>query len=210
MEAKYLIYSMENQCVFTVAHNPVTANAIAESNVNAVVLPITPHNFDDYALIRDRDFFKDNIYKVYTRVRKFTKADPSTISQSWKDERIAMQYCQNGHLSLDIHYLFAITPVERSFQVGFSNEVWQELMLCDPGIDMYSRCIEEYARIANKSPNQVYKEFLLKIEGEKFVRFRIAALVDRWRLNINKIKTKEDLNKVKEGMMAEFWLKSSI
>ena len=210
IETKYLILSMENQCVYTMTRDQVTANALASSNINTVIRPITRYSFNDFDKLNNRDYFKDKIYKSEFKDRFLTEIDPVLISQSWKNEKNAMYIRQDALTLLEVQYLFAITPVATFHSAEFSNEVWQEILLCNPEKDLYTRYIEEYARIIDKPVNQVYKELKLKIEGEKFIQFRVSALVERWKLKINQIQTQDDYNKVRDEMLNEFWVKSQI
>jgi hypothetical protein len=209
LETKYLILSMENECIYTITTDPETANALAASNINTIIRPITRRSFSDYDKV-NRDYFKDKIYKSDFRNRTISEIDSTLISQNWKDEREWMLLRQEALTVLEVQYRIAITPTQWSYEDNFSNEVWQEIMLCDPNNDLYTRYIEEYARIVDKSSNQVYKELKLKIEGEKFIRFRINALVERWKLKINQIKTQEDYEKLRLDLIDEFWWKSKI
>jgi hypothetical protein len=209
IEIKYLILSMENECIYTITTDPETANALAASNINTIIRPITKRSFSDYAKV-NRDYFKDKIYKSDFRNRTINEIDSTLISQNWKDEREWMLLRQEALTVLEVQYQIAITPTQWFYGNNFSNEVWQEIMVCDLSNDSYTKYIEEYARIVNKSSNQVYKELKLKIEGEKFIRFRINALAERWKLKINQIKTQEDYEKLRLNLIDEFWWKSKI
>ena len=210
IETKYLILSIENQCVFTMTRDPVVANALCSSDINTVIRPITRYNFNDFDKINNRDYFKDKIYKSEFRDKFLSEVDVNLISQVWKDERESMRYKQDALTLLEVHYLSAITPAETAHNINFSNEAWQEIMLCDIEKGLYTRYIEEYSRILDKPIDQVYRELKLKIEGEKFIRFRVSALVERWKIKINEIKNHEDFIKVRDDMVNEFWVKSQI
>jgi len=155
---KYLLISMENQCAYTMTWDPVTANSLAASNINTHIRTVTKYTFEDFDKI-NRDFFRQKIYKMEFRDTKLSEVDPSVISPEWKDERDAMHFRQDGHGLLEIHYLTAVAPMERSHWGEFSNQAWQEISACDPENNMYTRYIEEYARIMDKSSSEIYKEF---------------------------------------------------
>lgn len=207
---KYLIVSWENQGIFTVETDPVIANSLASSNVNCYVRDIFEFNFPGLSEIKDRDQFKTSYYKLDGKGNELQPLLPHLITDSWLAEQEAMFLRQDALIYLRYHARIAMTGMERNTWDNFSVEAGIELEKCNPEQGIYTRPLEEYARLLNKSVEQTYKELKLTIEGEKFIRFRVAALTKFFQLKINDIKTKEEFYFIKRYIMHEFWNKSQI
>jgi hypothetical protein len=207
---KYLIVSWENQGVFTVETDPVIANSLASSNINCFPRAIFEFNFPKIDNITNRDYFKNNYYKLESKGFELQPLASNLISSDWLAEQEAMFFRQDAHLFLKYHSSTAMMGMERNMWENFSIEAEIELDKCDPDSGVYTRPIEEYARTLKKSVEQTYKELKLTVEGEKLVRFRIAALTKFFQLKINDIKTVAERDFIKKYIVNEFWNKSQI
>jgi hypothetical protein len=207
---KYLIISWENQGIFTVETDPVIANSLGSSNINCYARPIYEFNLPKINEITGRDYFKNNFYKIDGKGNEIHPLSTDLITADWLDEQDAMFYRQDAHYFLKTHSTAAVAGMERNVWEHFSIEAEIELDKCDPDTGVYTHPIEEYARVMKKSVQQTYKELKLTVEGEKLVRFRVAALTKFFQLKINDIKTKDELNFIKHYIVYEFWRKSQI
>lgn len=207
---KYLIVSWENQGIFTIETDPVIANGLASSNLNCYVRDLFEFNFPNLAEIKDRDQFKNNYYKLDSKSYELQPLLPHLINDSWLAEQEAMFLRQDALIYLRYNARLAMTGMERNVWSNFSIEAEIELDKCKPDEGIYTRPLEEYARIMNQPVEQTYKELKLTVEGEKFVRFRVAALTKFFQIKINNIKTKDDFYFIQKYIMHEFWNKSHI
>jgi hypothetical protein len=209
-DIKYLIISWENQGILTFESDPVIANSLGSSNVNCYARPIYEFNLPKIHEITGRDYFKNNFYKLDGKGNEIQPLSTDLISSDWLAEQDAMFLRQDAHYFLKIHSTAAIAGMERNIWEHFSIEAEVELDKCNPGEGLYTRPLEEYARITKKSVEQTYKELKLTVEGEKLVRFRVAALSKFFQVKINDIKTAGDLQFIKLYILNEFWKKSQI
>jgi hypothetical protein len=209
-DIKYLIISWENQGIFTIEEDPVIANSLGSSNINCYARPIYEFNLPKIKEIAGRDYFKNNFYKLDGKGNEMQPLPTDLITSDWLDEQNAMFFRQDAHHFLKIHTTASIAGMERNTWGNFSIEAEIELNKCDPINSIYTRPLEEYARITKKSVEQTYKELKLTTEGEKLLRFRVAALTKFFQLKINDIKTASDLQFIKLYILNEFWKKSQI
>jgi len=207
---KYLIISWENQGVFTLETDPVIANSLASSNLNCYVRAVFKLSFPKIVDLDNRDYFKNNHYRLEGKGFELQPLTSNLISSDWLAEQEAMFLRQDAHLFLKYHSTTAMVGMERNMWDNFSIEAEIELDKCDPDSGVYTRPIEEYARTLKKSVEQTYKELKLTVEGEKLVRFRIAALTKFFQLKINDIKTVAERDFIKKYIVNEFWNKSQI
>ena len=210
IEMKYLILSMENWCIFTYTPRAISASAMAAGDGDSVVKGITFGNCVDYGKISNRDMFYSNIYMMEQKTNKLVIVPDDQVSDSWKQQREILRLRQDAIFLWETYTANSLVRVVRHAWQHFDVVAEAELSKCDPTADQFTHIIEEYARIMELPVNRAYKELKLRIESDNVARFRIQAMAEKWKNKINQSNTADEINKVKQEMLNEFWLNSYI
>jgi hypothetical protein len=206
---KYLILSMENFCVYTMIMSPTMANAIIGGDGDSMIRGITWANSPEYARATDRDWFYKGIWQI-DNTNRFVEVNESKVSATWLAQRDLLRMRQDLFFAWDTHLSNSLVRVVRHAWEHFDVTALAEIDKCNPETGQYSWIIEEYARIINQPVEKAFKELKLRIESDNNVRFRIQAMGEKWKNEINKVASYADADRVRKEMSREFWLNSLI
>jgi hypothetical protein len=205
-DMKYLIVSMENDCVFTYSPRAITACALAEGDIDAVTVGITYAYTPaaDYALIKNRDLFYGKAY-IYD-FKKYCLVETSfdNLSDSWKQTQEVVRLRQEAFFVWESLTANAALKATQNTWDGYDFVAYGELSKCSPVDDVYTQPIHEYARILEMSVSQAYKELKLQTETQIIKKFRIQSLSEKWKRRINSCYTKDEIDAAKKQMNREF------
>ena len=204
-EMKYLVLSTENWCIYTMTPTPFTANALAEGDGDSIVRGLTPQNSADHARCVDRAFFYNKIWMIDNKKNTFVEVDPNNVSDSWKKQREILFLRQNAFVHWETHISNSLVRMQRHKWEAFDSYMWEELKNCDPTINQFSKIVEEYARILEIPVDMAYGELKLRIESDNSVRFRIQAMAEKWKRQINRGETQDELKEIRKQMTRDFW-----
>lgn len=209
-DMKYLIYSTENWCVYTMTPRPVTANALAEGTGDAVLRGLTASNSIDYDKFTDRYFFYNKIWMLDSKKNSFVEIDPNNVSDRWKRQREILFLRQNALVHWETYVSNSMIRVTRHKWEAFDSYMLEELKNCDPTSNEFSKIIEEYARILEIPVDIAYKDLKLRIESDNSVRFRIQAMAEKWKRKINQCNTSDELTAIRKQMVIDFSTNSMV
>jgi len=209
-DMKYIVWSTENYCVYTMTPRVLTANALAAGDGDSMVRGITISNSVDYFKPTDRDFFFKKLYVINPTINSFTEIDPANVSESWKQKQKILRLRQEAFFNWETHLHNTMARVTRHSWDHFDVVAEAEIAKCDIANNRYTYILEEYARTLEVPVHQAVKELKLRIESDNITKFRIETLGEKWRNKINECNTAEDIEAARREMVREFWLNSLI
>lgn len=203
-DAKYLLVSIKNNCVYTYTPRRIMATALADGHTDIIIKTATKSSFSSYALFTDRTFFYDKVKKLDDKTTKFTDVDIENVSIEWRQLREQLFLRQNAFVQWETLTANALTSRNKYMWPEFGSYMEVELLKCSPELGQYTPAVEEYARILEMPIDQAFKELKLKIESDTNIKIRIQALAEKWKRRINQGTTAEELNGIRRDMANEF------
>ena len=201
----YLVVSHENFCIYTCSRRHITANALAAGSVDCFVRAVNPHMLNNFDKFKNPKEFYDNVWKNDKRTGQLVSVDSTQVSESWLANRELLRRRHIIFGAWESYTISALLRVDTTKWPAFSAVADTELKNCDPKNNIYTPMIEEYARISERSVEQVFDELKLKIETENITKFRVTALAEKFKDMINQATTQSDLDTIRHQMYVEFW-----
>jgi hypothetical protein len=207
---KYLIVSLENFFIYTIADSVIIANALVSGNGDTMIFPVNSTNSIDYNKMLDRQTFYKTIYFLDKKTLQIYETPYTNVSVEWRKQQQILSIRQDLFYTWETFTNSALSRVTRHSWDQFDQMVTIELDKCDPKNNQFTMMIEEYARVMETPVDQMYKELKLKIESDNVRKFRIQAMAERWKNIINDITDISEIAKIKKTMIREFWRNSLI
>jgi hypothetical protein len=208
VEAKYLILSTENNCIYTWTDNSVVANAINDGDMDSIVRVITRYNSARYFDLLDDP--STNVYSVNLVKNSISKISNTDVTESWLQQKNILLFRQQCFNYWHTTVVDAYSRMSPSVWSSFEVVAQEQLSNCDPTVNYYTPMIEEYANVVGKSLIDTYKELKLTLESDAIKKFRIQALSDKWKTIINQTTDIKSFESIKLGMNQDFWHFASI
>lgn len=205
-DMKYIVVSMENDCVFTYSPRAITAAALAEGDIDAVTVGLTTAYtpFADYAMVKNRDLFYGKAYVYDFKKYSLVETSIDNLSDSWKQTQEVVRLRQEAFFTWEsLTYNASLKATQNTWD-GYDFVAYTELKMCDASIGAYTQPIKEYARILEMPVEQAYKELKLQTETQIVKKFRIQALSEKWKRRINSCYTKDEIDAARKQMNREF------
>lgn len=204
MEAKYLILSTENNCIYTWTDSEVVAAAINDGDMDSLVRVITRHNSAKSFNLLDTADVTDT-YTVDLVKNAVSIISNTDVTESWLNQKNILLFRQRcfdyWHTTVVDAYARIAPSVWQSFDVVALDEVNK----CDPSKSYYTPMIEEYANVLGKSLPDTYKELKLTLESNLIKKFRIQGLSEKWKNIINSATNVNSFDAIKLGINQDFW-----
>lgn len=208
MDFKYIVFSTENNCIYTWTLDVNVANFLVSGDGDSMIKAVTSYNTPDFKKIND--ISADNTYLLVPATNGITQISNDKVSDSWKKQKKILIFRQRcfAYCTTQIHDCYA--RVTRNIWESFDVVAAAELAKCDPSQNYYTPMIEEYAMVLGISCEQAYKKLTFAIESDNMVKFRIQALAEKWKNIINSTVDTESFEVIRQGMIQDFWLNASI
>lgn len=205
-DMKYLVVSMENDCVFSYSPRAMTAAALCEGDIDAVVVGLT-YAFTpaaDYNMIKNRDLFYGKAYVYNFKKYSLVETSFDNLSDKWKQTQEIVRMRQEAFFTWEsLTYNASLKATQNTWD-GYDFVAYTELKKCDPSRGVFTPAIHEYARILEMTEQEAFKELLLQTETQIMKKFRIQALSEKWKRKINTCYTKDEIDAAKKQMNREF------
>jgi hypothetical protein len=204
MEAKYLILSTENNCIYTWTNNDVVANAINDGDMDSLIRVITKHNsLESFEKLNTADL--TDTYAVNLSKNTVAKISNTDVSESWLNQKNILLFRQKCFDYWHTTVVDAFSRISPTVWQSFEVIALDQINKCDPSINYYIPAIEEYANILGKSLPDTYKDLKLTLESNFIKKFRIQALADKWKSIINSTTDVDSFESIKLSMNQDFW-----
>jgi hypothetical protein len=213
IEMRYLLVSWENYCIYGTTHRVVTANAIIEGlGSYAYIRGVTPLRVgtEDYKLLNTPGYFATHVCKMTDVATTFSEVPPENVGAEWLRIRALVQNRLHLFNIWESYVAGTMARTHRYKWDEFHTMACRELEKCNPSTDTYTPVFEEYARTLGQPCDIAYKELKLRTETDTLTRFRITALAEKWKRNINKVADKDQNTALINQMQQEFWTNSFI
>lgn len=205
--AKYLIISSENYCVFTMAQNPFVAHALIECAPTDCFMIASQRGTDNHENAKSRDTFYKDIWLFDYKDRSVKMLPNKQISEAWRHDQEIIRARQ-----LALAELFATAEIANSIRSG-GLEFWPSfgrfatdlINNSDASTDSYHDLLVEYAELAEKPVKEVYQDLKLKIESVEIQRFKIMALIEKFKTDISQMQNMDEFPRLKERIKNAFW-----
>lgn len=209
-DMKYVVISMENQCIFTYTTSKHIANAICSGLGDTLMLGMSKVTNKWYPNIKDKDMFYQKVIMLDAKNRTMKVMPAETVSDTWRETQDLVRLRQRAFYAWESATSSALSKVERNQWEYFDTVCEQELAKCNPDANEYSWMIEEYARTVEQPVEHAYKNLKMRIESDNVAKFRIQALAEKWMNKFNQMYTKEEIDAGIKEMVREYWLNSKI
>ena len=205
-DMKYLIVSMENDCVFTYTPRAITAAALCEGDIDSVVVGLTYAYTPaaDYNMIKNRELFYGKSYVFDFKNNSLTETSQDNLSASWKQTQEVVRLRQEAFFNWETLTWNASLKATQNTWDGYDFVAYTELEKCDPALGVFTPPIQEYARILEMPTADAFKELKLQTDTQILKKFRIQSLSEKWKRKINTCYTKDEIEAVKKQMNREF------
>lgn len=204
VEMKYLIVSMENDCVFTFTPRDITACALTEGDIDSVAVGLTyaTSPVADYNFIKNRDQFYNKIYQYNYKTGSIAEVAATSVSEQWKATQDVIRLRQEALFLWESLTANAALKSTKYKWDGFEFIAYSEIEKCTS--ETYTEPVQEYARILEMTVEEAHKELKLQIETDIIKKFRIQALSEKWKRKINQCYTSDEIDQCKKQMHREF------
>lgn len=213
MMKKYLVISAENSCVLTVANYPTVAAALALGGLDYWVKSLSPYSNIDkerelYHQIAGPNYFKERICRFSKNTLTVMASD--LVSDGWLASRDLLHHRRGLFYVWERYVVDAISLTNRFHSPDFLVFANEEINKCDPDQEVYTPMIRDYARTMTMPVALAYKDLKLQVDDEKFNKFKITALAERWVRLINTAQSAAEIASLSARMFQEFHQNSII
>jgi hypothetical protein len=208
MDLKYIVYSTENNYVYTWTFDVKVANLLVSGDGDSMIRTLSWFNTPDFKGINN--ISADNTYLLDRVSNSITQISNDKVNDGWKKQKkliIFRQLCFNYCIA-QVYDSYA--RVTRNIWESFDVVASVELSKCKPTQHYYTPLIEEYAMTLGVSCEHAFKELKFVIESDNLTKFRIQALTEKWKNIINNTVDTESLEFIQQGILRDFWLNASI
>lgn len=205
-DMKYLVVSMENDCVFTFSPRSITACALAEGDIDAVTVGMTYAytQVADYNMVKNRDVFYGKAYAYDFKNYSLKEVPYENLSDSWKQTQEIVRMRQEAFFTWESLTANSALKTTQNTWDGYDFVAYTELSKCNTLEGLFTQPIQEYARILEMPVEEAFKELKLQTEAQIIKKFRIQSLAEKWKRKINTCYTKDEIDAAKKQMHREF------